>query len=675
MERYVDLNEANMKRSNKNENFEKFSLIPTIDISKGRAVLVCQGKVVLDNGDPFERAQYLSINSDFQVVDLDRAMEIGDNSEIIKKICMKYPCYVAGGIRSFEIASQFLNNNAKRVVLGTALKKEIIEKIPKNRLIAAFDLDENFNIFKRGRKELSSENIFDKIVEFAEYLSFITVTFHYTEGKGEGTDIDKILHIKKFMSEKGYKIRLAVAGGINSLNQISDLIKIGITPQFGHGLWKNIFTLGEIYSSIMDYDKMEKYYHFSSNNKPIVFPCVIVGTDGTLRGLTYTDSNGIKESIDQRKCIFYSRERQSRWLKGETSGNVQTILHVGLNCDRTALVYVVSGSDFCHLSEKSCFNFRDPAIGSILSLESYILNSLNKPDQNSFTNKIFNNKNLQVCKIIEEASELCMSSTSDNLIHELADLIYFCILHAISNGIDIRDVCNELNKRHYKISKEKFTTNSLPKEIKFGICINKHCELTIFNYLEKIGISITHPSPGTRSLKYEGYFVNHPEIKILPFLIKPKDVQVFIENELMDAVICYRDILDNYPVKYQKVNVDGSFEENLKKSKICVLSKINFDLSEYENNPLKKLRVFSEYVLLTSHWLHEKKVNAKVIQISGGAEGFLHHDLCDVVVCVVDTGKTVKDNDLRIIDNIYESEIGIYAKIDVVKRIEELLKK
>jgi phosphoribosylformimino-5-aminoimidazole carboxamide ribonucleotide (ProFAR) isomerase len=114
---------------------QKLTIIPTIDISQGRAVLVCEGKIVKDNGDPFERAEFLSINSDFQVVDLDRAMEVGDNSEIIKKLCQKYPCYVAGGIRCYEIANEFLNNNAKRVVIGTKANVELLSRIPKNRLI------------------------------------------------------------------------------------------------------------------------------------------------------------------------------------------------------------------------------------------------------------------------------------------------------------------------------------------------------------------------------------------------------------------------------------------------------------------------------------------------------------------------------------------------------------
>jgi phosphoribosyl-ATP pyrophosphohydrolase/phosphoribosyl-AMP cyclohydrolase len=666
-------NETNITiEGSNNKNSQKMTIIPTIDISKGRAVLVCQGKVVVDNGDPMEKAQFLSINSDFQVVDLDRAMEIGDNSEVINKICKKYPCYVAGGIRNFEIASEFLNNNAKRIVIGTGLNKKFLKQIPKNRMIVAFDVDEKLNLYKRGRKELSTENIFDKIEEYGEYISFITVTFHYTEGRGEGTDLEKIVLIQNYIREKGYKIRLAVAGGINSLKQISDLIKIGIIPQFGHGLWKNIFTLGDIYSSIMDYDKMDNYHRFKENNKPVIFPCAILGTDGKFLGLTYTDSHGIKESVDSRKCVFYSRERQKRWLKGETSGNFQTIKHVGLNCDRSALIYVVDGSDFCHLSEKSCFNFRDPTLGNLLSLENYIKNSLESNRENSYTKKIFENKKLQVCKIFEEANEVWTSTNQENLIHELSDLLYFTILYSISNGIEIKELCKELQKRHFKITKEKFLMNPIPSDIKLGICLNQHCEKIIFEFLETNGIKIIQPEKGNRSLKYEGYLVNHPEIKILPFIIKPKDVHLFLENNLMDAVVSFQDILDNYPANYERIQLDK--KENSKKSRICVISKNDFEISEYENNSIKKLRVFSEYVLLTTRWLEKRNIKAKVIPINGSAEGFLHHNLCDVVVCVVDTGRTLVENDLKIIDTIYESEIGIFARREVASLIQSLLK-
>lgn len=231
-----EININMLKCDNCPDTNQKLTIIPTIDISKGRAVLVCQGKVVKDNGDPVEQAEFLSINSDFQVVDLDRAMEAGDNSEIIKKICQKYPCYVAGGIRNYEIANEFLNNNAKRVVIGTKADVELLSKLPKNRLILALDIDEEFKLFKRGRKELSTENVFDKIDQLGNYVSLVSVTFHFAEGKGKGCDIDRAIKIKRFIDEKGYRIRMAVAGGINSVEEIGSILELGVIPQFGLGL-------------------------------------------------------------------------------------------------------------------------------------------------------------------------------------------------------------------------------------------------------------------------------------------------------------------------------------------------------------------------------------------------------------------------------------------------------
>ena len=104
--------------------YPKLQVIPTIDISKGRAVLVNKGNVVTDNGDPLERAKDLSINSDFQIVDIDAAKGTGNNSEIIKQIANKYSCYVAGGIRTLDKANYFLSENAKRIVIGIATTTE-----------------------------------------------------------------------------------------------------------------------------------------------------------------------------------------------------------------------------------------------------------------------------------------------------------------------------------------------------------------------------------------------------------------------------------------------------------------------------------------------------------------------------------------------------------------------
>jgi len=69
------------------------------------------------------------------------------------------------------------------------------------------------------------------------------------------------------------------------------------------------------------------------------------------------------------------------------------------------------------------------------------------PDQ-SYTNKLLNDKKLSLSKVKEEIGELIEAVEEDsNKIHEAADVIYHLIVYLESNGIKIEDVMTELKKR------------------------------------------------------------------------------------------------------------------------------------------------------------------------------------------------------------------------------------
>ena len=69
------------------------------------------------------------------------------------------------------------------------------------------------------------------------------------------------------------------------------------------------------------------------------------------------------------------------------------------------------------------------------------------PDQ-SYTNKLLNDKNLSVAKVKEEIGELIESVEQDsNKIHEAADVIYHLLVYLEANNIKIEDVMSELKKR------------------------------------------------------------------------------------------------------------------------------------------------------------------------------------------------------------------------------------
>jgi phosphoribosyl-ATP pyrophosphohydrolase len=69
------------------------------------------------------------------------------------------------------------------------------------------------------------------------------------------------------------------------------------------------------------------------------------------------------------------------------------------------------------------------------------------PDQ-SYTNKLLNNKNLSVSKVKEEIGELIEAvEKNSNKTHEAADVIYHLMVYLEANSIKIEDVMEELKKR------------------------------------------------------------------------------------------------------------------------------------------------------------------------------------------------------------------------------------
>ena len=72
----------------------------------------------------------------------------------------------------------------------------------------------------------------------------------------------------------------------------------------------------------------------------------------------------------------------------------------------------------------------------------------NSSQDKSYTNKLLNDKKLNVSKVKEEISELIESvEQNSNKIHEAADVIYHLMVYLEANNVKIEDVMNELKKR------------------------------------------------------------------------------------------------------------------------------------------------------------------------------------------------------------------------------------
>jgi phosphoribosyl-AMP cyclohydrolase len=71
----------------------------------------------------------------------------------------------------------------------------------------------------------------------------------------------------------------------------------------------------------------------------------------------WMDDEALHRTLTSGRSTFWSRSRQDYWVKGETSGNIQTVREVRLDCDGDTLLVVVDQTGpACHTGDRTCFD-------------------------------------------------------------------------------------------------------------------------------------------------------------------------------------------------------------------------------------------------------------------------------------------------------------------------------
>lgn len=82
-------------------------------------------------------------------------------------------------------------------------------------------------------------------------------------------------------------------------------------------------------------------------------------TSGAVLMLAWMDDEALRRTLATRRGTYWSRSRQEYWVKGETSGNVQHVRDVRLDCDGDTLLVVVDQTGpACHTGTTTCFDAR-----------------------------------------------------------------------------------------------------------------------------------------------------------------------------------------------------------------------------------------------------------------------------------------------------------------------------
>lgn len=91
---------------------------------------------------------------------------------------------------------------------------------------------------------------------------------------------------------------------------------------------------------------------------------------GRVLMLGYMNRDSLTLTIESGRVVFWSRSRQELWRKGDTSGNVQLVRSVQVDCDSDAiLVRVEQIGGACHTGASSCFDVAELELTNILKVE------------------------------------------------------------------------------------------------------------------------------------------------------------------------------------------------------------------------------------------------------------------------------------------------------------------
>lgn len=189
----------------------------------------------------------------------------------------------------------------------------------------------------------------------------------------------------------------------------------------------------------------------------------------------------------------------------------------------------------------------------------------------------------------------------------------------------------------------------------------------VYAMFEKAGYECPSIKENNRKLIFE-----NEEKGVRYFWVKPSDVAIYVERGAADIGVAGKDILCEYePDIYELLDL------NMGKCRMCVAGKKDF----YDDTD-RTLRVATKFVNIASKYYASLSRDIDIIKLNGSIEIAPILGLSDVIVDIVETGTTLKENDLAVLETIMPisarliaNKVGFKFKTEEIERIAEELGK
>ena len=168
---------------------------------------------------------------------------------------------------------------------------------------------------------------------------------------------------------------------------------------------------------------------------------------GEVLTLAYANSEAIDRTRETGELHLWSRSRDELWHKGATSGNVQKVRALRMDCDGDAVLALVEpAGPACHTGERTCFHNGEADVRApheaLPDLERTLVDRQRERPDGSYTVQLLDDPPFIGEKVREEAEEVSRAAreeTDDRVDEEAADVLYHLTVLLRSRGRDLAD--------------------------------------------------------------------------------------------------------------------------------------------------------------------------------------------------------------------------------------------
>ncbi|HEX2799587.1 MAG TPA: imidazole glycerol phosphate synthase subunit HisF [Thermoanaerobaculia bacterium] len=470
-------------------------VIPCLDVADGRVVKGVSFESLRDAGDPVEAAvRYEGEGADeLAFLDIAAAHEKrGTLVDLASRVAevLSIPFTVGGGVRSVEDADALLRAGADRVTVNTAAVEDpslitrLAEQFGAQCVVVAIDgkrvRDGSGLAVMRvtthgGRRPTDRTVTGWATAAAAAGAGEILLTSVDADGTQAGFDLEMLRAVRAAVD-----VPIVASGGAGQLDDFAKAVVIGgadavLAASVFHD---RIFTIGAVKEAMRRAGLairpaparvrtlLPRYD--ASGLVPVVMRDVVTGAVLTLAWAT---AEALAKTRETGLAHFYSRSRKELWKKGETSGNVQHVVGISLDCDDDAVLYDVRPSGpACHTGADSCFS-RVETLGApgpdagladaldLTALFAIVRARKESPVPGSYTNELLEAGVSRIAqKVGEEAVETALASVTGDagtLAGEAADLLYHLAVLLTARSVAPGDVAAKLAERRGASRREK----------------------------------------------------------------------------------------------------------------------------------------------------------------------------------------------------------------------------